>query len=498
MLTDHVLLNRSEERQPADVLHFYDMLSINTGWEQSPEQWREGSDRYKTLHKQTARMANALERQGISARIDEGDIVDFGEVTGEVSRAEAFRPIRFLPLIAQRERRPMLNQLRYFQRHHSLGKNMRYAVVTFGKRIPCYGDLREVIQKGHRNISRWAHEADRDWNVSVVFRGTEFTVDDDLTFHPHANVLYAPRRLMSKQRWSAFLQWTQRRLGGAHWQDCGRLEKPDEAIKYPFKPGDADRLDDPALAWLYHATERLKMAVPMREFAEFRDGLNRDRQKIVMVNCPGGAQLLRVRKPKRGESEPGAPCEGIQENVLLFRTSPQFRFGPYAQPVTRILNYTENPTTADGQRRLEALKERRREARKCWDDNGAPSPEIAMAVARGQAEAMPGEEGKVAAFKVHTCRSTVQDNQSDLFDHGSSPPSDRSVTLLSTVEGDLIDAETGEIIFDNQIDLEARNEVRASVAAKSLADGIEAMQVAMDEADRWRQFQKIMEEKSSR
>jgi hypothetical protein len=34
----------------------------------------------------------------------------------------------------------------------------------------------------------------------VVYRGSEFTVDAAATFHPHANVIYAPRKPLSKEQ----------------------------------------------------------------------------------------------------------------------------------------------------------------------------------------------------------------------------------------------------------------------------------------------------------
>jgi len=389
-------------------LSFFDILAANTGWQQSPEQWRKASSRYQALASQTKRIALALESLGIRARLESDNVIDLGEVTGEFQTTENYRAIRFLPLIAQRERRPILNALRYFHLHHALGKYLRYAVVTFGVRVPVFGDLRQSIQAGQRAISRWAHEADRDWNVAVLFRGIEFTVNLDRSLHPHANILYAPRQILSKERWSEFLSWTKRRLGGVIWKDCGRLEKPDEAIKYPFKPMELDILKRHDLAWLYHETKRLKLASPLRDFAEFRKELNKLGQKIVMVNHKGGARLCRLRKSSRDNVERNKIDDQVQENLILCRSAPQFRFGPYAQAVIRILNYTTEPKTILGRRRLEQINIYRNESRKFWDENGAPSPEIAIAVARGQANAKSGEASKVRAFNVHTCRLSVQ------------------------------------------------------------------------------------------
>jgi len=422
----------------------YELYRTNTGWKQSAENYRESATRRALLQRENNRIAEALERHGIQTRLENGGIKAIGEVTGQIDEVDSFRSICFLPVIAQRERKPILNGLCYFQRHHKMGKFIRLAVVTAGERIPLYGDLRGTMQKMHRDISRWAHEADKDWNVAVIYRGSEFTYDVETnSFHPHANVLYAPRKALKGDQWAKFLSWTHKRLG-AHWKDCGTLEKPQEALKYPFKPLELQKLDSLALVWLYMQTRRLKIAQPMREFKRWRDGLLNEtvaeekinpktgeitthivRQKreqplkVGFVNMEGGAQLRLVEKAK-GKSKPKSEVasidlDGGSENMILCRTSPQFRFSPYAEPVTLVQNYTDNPKSDGGKERLEELRARQREARRFWDANGAPDPLTALALGRAQKAATEGAAQKVRAFNVHTSRTTVQNKQHSNF-----------------------------------------------------------------------------------
>ena len=439
--------------QPKLALSQYELFRTNTGWKQSSEQYRENAERRVQLVAQTERIADALESQGIQARQEDSDLLAFGEVTGEFDRIEGFRSVCFLPTVAQRDRRPILNSLMYFHQHHQLGGFLRLAVVTAGERIPLYGDLRGTMQKLHRDISRWAHEADKVWNVAVIYRGSEFTYDTETqSFHPHANVLYAPRKALKGERWAEFLSWTRKRLG-AHWQDSGRLEKPQEAIKYPFKPIELDALDAPALAWLFHQTFRLNIAQPMREFKNWREELiyqvteqervhpftgevtvkrvkeKRSRPlKVGMVNTPEGARLKLIEKApgNKGQSPGQDLAEGdTAENLIICRLSPQFRFSPYAEPVTMVMNYTPDPVTVEGKERLQELQARKREARRYWDANGAPDPRTALAVGKAQRAAAEGEARKVRAFNVHTSRLTVQNsrpkNSSSLEPPGSRP-----------------------------------------------------------------------------
>jgi hypothetical protein len=367
------------------ALSFEELLRRNTGWAQTPERWQEQRRRRQLLEAETARIADALEAEGIPVRLGWGDIVALGDVTGLVAPVESFRAIRFLPVIAQRDRRPMLNALRYYQRHNPFGSHLRYAVVTSGQRVPFAGDLRGQVQQLHRVISRFAYEARNRFGVETVYRGTEFPVDQVLSCHPHANLLYAPRSFLLPSQWRAFLSWGHR-FFGVHWRDNGRLVKPEEAIKYPFKPAELEQLEGPVIAWIYLATQGLKLAQPLGEFAEFWRELDRRRLKVLLVDGPDGARLCLVEKPSRPAALVGCRAsrrrgEPPPENEIICQMAPQSRFCPCAEPVTLVRNYTENPKTWEGLLRLEEIKDIRRRARARWDANGAPDPESALATA---------------------------------------------------------------------------------------------------------------------
>lgn len=514
--TQNAAPSRTEGANAQDgPLSQQDLWALNTGWEQSPEEWRDRSQRQERLRDQTTRMADALEAEGIRTRLDQGDVVDLSEVTGQVDRSEAFRSICFLPLIAQRERRQVLNRLRYFQKNDPRGRHMRYAVITSGERIaihepvhfadgaycpvtftggrrrvrvvegmdgpycplgspaapscpidwepwravPADGPLRARTKELHRRVSKWAFEAHRRFGIEVFCRVTEYPTDETFTVHPHANVIYAPSKMLPAHQWRAFLSWSRSYLG-AHWHDAGKLEKPDEVLKYPFKPEDVDEMDGPCLAWLYRETTRLKMVQPMASFAELSRELDEADQKIAMVNRQGGARLERIRKSKREPADPEAEAapDDRNENRVLCRTSPQFRHCPYAEPVTRVLNYTEDPQTATGRERLAEIRERQAEARAWWDANGAPDPATALSVGRGQAAAADGAAGGVTAFRVHTCRPTVQAGSGE--GTASPPPAARvgPGNPLSgpgvAPDGTRYNPETGEIIEPAQPGME--------------------------------------------
>jgi hypothetical protein len=256
------------------------------------------------------------------------------------------------------------------------------AVITIGERIPAGDALRNPMQHLHRKISRWASEAGKRYGVEVFYRGTEFTIDRACTFHPHANVIYAPRKPLPPDRWAEFLTWTQRFLG-AWWKDCGTLAKPDEAIKYPFKPADLDYLADDQYGWLYGELTRLKLAQPMGSFKDFCRALEIEREKISFVATPRGGGLARVRRAVRSKKT-GKPGDSAidQENKILARTAPMPHHTPFWEPHSIVQNYTESPKTEGGAHRLTMLGDRNRRARRDWDANGAPAPADAAKIAK--------------------------------------------------------------------------------------------------------------------
>ncbi|WP_425405181.1 hypothetical protein [Hwanghaeella sp.] len=271
----------------------------------------------------------------------------------------------------------MLNALIYFQRNADGGRYMRYAVVTAGKRIPAFGALRETIKKLGRDVSRWASEARARFDIEVVYRGTEFTVNAEGEYHPHANVLYIPRRKLDDDEWSEFLSWSRTRLG-AHWRDCGKLSEPREALKYPFKPNDLNGRPNPEIAWLFHELFRMKLAQPLGAFKAFWKELDTEKEKIGRIYTPDGSggELQRIKKQER-EGGAGEPrIQAFKENNLICRTSPQARFSPFLEPLTMVENYTATPKTEGGKHRLQLLQLRMANARADWNRNGGPDPTL--------------------------------------------------------------------------------------------------------------------------
>ena len=368
------------------VFTWDDAAAANTGVTWGEECWTAAQQSRAVLAAQTERLAAVLERNGIPARQETKTAV-LGAVTGQVVPLEAWRPIRFLPLVAQRERRPMLNALKMYQRQPA-ATALRYAVVTAGDRVPLFGDLSGRLREHTRAISRWAHEADKYWNVEVLHRSTETPTNapgkrDPVTaellqegVHVHSNLVYRPRQVMSRQRWSEFLAWSHQRLG-AHWKDCGVIADMAEIVKYVVKPTDLDDCSDEIIVWLHNELFRKKLCQPMGAFKEWLAQLEDDGLKVAMVRV-GKTSTLRLveklRREDRIESDDLTPGAKVAENVLLVRTLPVARFTPYAEPLFLVRNFNPEPQTGIGRIRLAAIEKLRALSRRDWDANGAPEP----------------------------------------------------------------------------------------------------------------------------
>lgn len=457
-------LDRHANKDPYPPQEF--VACLNTGRSLNPEMWRERQDADARLVAQTDALVAALERTGVSAT-GGSDVWAVGEITGAIEKLNGYRSICFLPLVAQRDRRPMLNELRYFRKQHRPhGRFMRYGVVTNGPTVAALGmppvraecepktgeyfELRCRIQKLARTVSRFADWARDKYDIDVVYRGTEFTVerrgdDDGFSVHPHVNVLYTPRRKLSKREWESFLSEASDQLDGWWWKDCGVLKDPNEAIKYAFKPVETDpeKIGDAMVRWLFEQTFGLKMAQPMGAFMHWRHDVlsvqewfdesaqawtlksiagarrrRRKHRKVVMFDYAKGRYsdgpslgICSVRRrPGSGRHKRKtiiAEDAPRPENVVMGYTMPQRRFSPFAERNILIMGYTPSPVTEFGREALCDIARERDRMLPVWSMNGAPDPQIALALGRGQAAAREGEAANVVAFSVHTRSSTA-------------------------------------------------------------------------------------------
>ncbi len=431
-------------------------MRSNAAWPLDPLAWAKRQAATKVLEQQTARIADALLRAGVNVTLD-GDVTMIGAVTGVVEHQRVYRAVRFLPTVAGRDRRPIVNGLKLWMAGHGSNKYFRYSVMTCAEPVPVGGDLRDAIQTLSRRISKWSHEVQRKYGIKVLFRGIEFTrktakergmtdryAQDAILYHVHANVLYWPTRNIA-ERWPEFLRYTHSFIG-AEWKDNGKVEKIEEIVKYCSKPADTLAASDDELVWLYESTRRLKICQPLGDFKAWLHELEAAGEKVVRVHVGrGDGRLRRVLKRGRRAPEPKdewlekkkaeqaadeTATSGVtendgktgvatgkkkekretpQSNVVLGLTLPQWRHTPWSEPLIMVQRYDPSKPFGEGAADIEVWKAR---ARRDWDDNWGPEPQEALRVARMAREAIMSaddirEAAEAAPYIVHTCRPTV-------------------------------------------------------------------------------------------
>lgn len=176
-----------------------ELVRKHCGLEQDPAFWATRDVAKEKLLDQSLKLANRLESKEVQAFLPQ-TLTAISAVTCQAALLHNFRPIRFLPFVAARERSPTLQGLKYWiESNWAAKKHLRYAVVTYGQPISVGDDLREAISELTRRISRWGSAIRKKWDIELVYRGVEYTRkkrgdSDEYTYHLHCNVLFWPHK----------------------------------------------------------------------------------------------------------------------------------------------------------------------------------------------------------------------------------------------------------------------------------------------------------------
>ncbi len=165
------------------VLTQHELRLCNTGKPTDPITFRKRAARTKLLLSQTQTIAEKLEQAGISAR-KPSDLVLINEATGAVESLIEWRSIRMLPLVAQRDRANMINDVNaYIATLGYRARYLRYAVVTSGSRIEVGGDLRGRMAESTLAIAKFAKIIWKKYQIELDLlrkSGEFFVMKEDL------------------------------------------------------------------------------------------------------------------------------------------------------------------------------------------------------------------------------------------------------------------------------------------------------------------------------
>lgn len=359
------------------LFDFEEVAALATGLP-STEQLERDAAR-DLLIQQTIAMQARLERCGKDMAVAQRrNIIAIGNLTATAQQQEqAFKKCRFLPVVAKSDRAVWLRELEYFLRNDPQGRFARYGVITCGGRVPfdsrfvaVSADKIATIQK---NIRRWISDSRIFYGIDVLLKTLESALNP-LSAHWHFNVIYIPRRRLSRPEFERWLSFSRSRLG-VNWKDCGRIRDLREVIKYSCKIQGQDSLEalaDGAFSDMYDVMFGRSTIEAHGSFASFRKDLAQNSKKVVWLrkkNAPPRLALMRKQTRPTAKKTDTAP-DPTRENVVLGRQLPRTCGQPVIEPVTLVQNYTPNPTTQAGKQGLAIIQEHIRQAKEWGKTNG--------------------------------------------------------------------------------------------------------------------------------
>jgi hypothetical protein len=259
-----------------------------------PVIWEDQGEKRKYLENQTKDIARKLDKgynlNGLgwskTERVEpyaHADLHIMGLHSQQYKKLEGYRNITFLPLVAQKNRRPRVKELNLFLKHN---KNCRMWTFTAGPRVNLAG-VKPACTWMHRKLSKLNDQPFmRRLGVRFVFRSTEFgelaeNGNEDISLHPHMHALMHLERYLRPEDWSYLLRRIQA-FWGVYSKDCGKILNPRELVKYCVKPCDLDGLNSVQLIKLYHATKGLRLWETLRDLRKMRRTIREENKKVVM------------------------------------------------------------------------------------------------------------------------------------------------------------------------------------------------------------------------
>jgi hypothetical protein len=180
-------------------------------------------------------------------------------------------------------------------------------------------------------------------------------------------------------------------VDGVHVQNQeGKIQNLAELIKYQFKPAEMMGAPPEFFDWIFRETFKQRMLAKYNSLQTFARA--RKHQKYQWDDQEEAKSWFEKETRKRGKNREAdksdleeltaetLAADIAAENVIVGQTSPMAKSCAWKEPHILVINHTEHPVTDKGKENLAIIKELMRQARVFWDLNGAPAPEIAIAV----------------------------------------------------------------------------------------------------------------------
>lgn len=338
------------------------------GREVARDSWIDGQRRARQLREQSDDFVRRLERVGIQARTERDETTIVGLVSGKVERATDYRNCNLIPLQQSKNVHDMSKHVRYLFDHTRPGR-LRMLVVSGGW---CrYDEYRKHHRAHTRRMSKFAaHPKLKEFGISFEFYNVENTIhrDEVAMLNMHSHVLFQSHRKLGRIKWCEFLEFARNFFPKGYVHDS-KIEKPNEVVKYVFKPSEFALMTNNELAEFWHQVVGgrpkfdpdtgeietrinvageivdcceggLKFFHPYGSVKKMRCDLREGGQKLIMVPTNDDRWIWRVTEPHEPEEQPETKPARPKNNLVLAITRPMPKFTQRMEPCVIVQNYT--------------------------------------------------------------------------------------------------------------------------------------------------------------
>lgn len=399
----------------------------------------------RQLRDQSDALVSRLERMGIQGRTTRGETAVVGLVSGEAEWTTDYRNCNLIPVQQSKNVHDMLRHVRFLTDVTKPGR-LRMLVVSGG-----WCPITEYRQhhKTHtRRMSKFAaHSTLKRLGISIEYYNVENTihrdVNDTAMMNMHSHVLFRCNRYLGKKKWAEFLEFSKGFFPKGYVHDS-KVEKPNEVVKYVFKPAEFDLLTDAEFAELFHQVsggrvqfdpetgeiitregdngERievregaLKFFHPLGEMRRFRSKLKANGQKLLLVPTKDDRWVWRVTEKKTREERPESGG-GRTDNIVVAITRPMPKFTPRMEPCVIVQGYTGDFAALVHENALEEAVS---------DARGIYQGRVKEDALRAENESLKGRSSsapKRSAPMKHTTTTTVQNLDTHSRSRNRPPP----------------------------------------------------------------------------
>lgn len=320
-----------------------------TGRQLSPEQFEKACNDRRTLALQSAGIAARLKRAGINVYQD--CVAVLGLYSEHFEEKTQYKNTNFIPEVQARNTHDMLKSVQYWL-DVTESQKTRMWVFSAGW-VPLY-EYREAHQKLTRWISKFSkHDLLKATQIEFVYYSIEGTIKKEggqTYVNLHAHVLLKADRYLGKENWNILVENVRARAPKGYLHDSP-IKKAAEVVKYCFKPGEFDLLNDDQLAFFYTATKGLRFFTPLASLRDFRAQLKESKMKLKHIETDKGPEWRLVKARERGrlddieEEKDDGEIEGSKgglPNVICGITAPAPTFTEIYEPSLIIRNFDGN------------------------------------------------------------------------------------------------------------------------------------------------------------